>query len=351
MADDQQELLQDPTMRAWWLDSDEFPAGGSVADALRFCVRYAVLAPSGHNAQPWWFHVDGTSVTVGLDVTRGLPVLDPDDRESLMSVGAAAFTLRVALAHFGFPVDVSTWPDPTDPHACLRLDVSGPGGVDAELDTLFDAITRRRTSRAAFYERPVPDDVMRMLVADAEQEGAALSVVADQTRRLAVAELVSVADREQMSDRRFRRELASWIRPTHSHRLDGIHWHGSALAELLSAATPLVLRTFDLGDGEAARDHNLAVGSPLLAVLTTPADDRSAWLSAGQALGRVLLRAAASDLSVGYLNQPVEVEHLRPRLSETVRVPGVPQLLLRLGYGPLTPPQPRRPAEEVLGRA
>ncbi len=350
MNDSEREVLADPTLRAWWVDGSEFPAGGSVADALEFCVQYAVLAPSVHNTQPWWFRVHGTSITIGHDLSRGLPLLDPDDREALISVGASAFILRVALAHFGFSVTGSTWPDPTNPQACLRLDVSEES-VDVALMPLFDAITRRRTSRAAFDGRPAPDDVIRQLVADAAGEGATFHIVTDHASRQVLAELVSAADHEQMSDKRFRRELASWLRPAHSRRLDGIRWHGSGLEEVLSAAAPLVLRTFDVGDGRAAHDHQLAEASPTLAVLSTERDDRSAWLCAGQALGRLLLRATANDLSVGYLNQPVELAHLRPELAEAVNASGPPQLLMRIGYGPPPAAQPRRAVDKVLDRA
>lgn len=346
MVDDEQ-LLLDPALRCWLIDSSDFPAGGSVEDALRFCVRYAVLAPSGHNTQPWWFRVDGTSVTVGLDLARGLAVLDPHDREALMSVGAAALTLRVALARFGFPVRVSSPPVTEADRPCVRLDVSGTAPADVALSDLFDVITRRRTSRTAFDGRPVPDAVLLALGADARAEGAELTV-ASGAQRQAVAALVGDGDHLQMADKRFRRELAMWLRPAHSRRPDGMRWHGSALAELLSVATPLVVRTFDVGDGQAARDEKLTSGSPVLAVLSTTDDDQPAWLAAGQALARFLLRAAANDVQVGYLNQPVEVESLRPRLADALAVRGHPQLLVRLGYGHAAPPQPRRLLEDVL---
>jgi NADPH:quinone reductase-like Zn-dependent oxidoreductase len=49
-----------------------------------------------------------------------------------------------------------------------------------------------------------------------------------------------------------------------------------------------------------------------------------------------------------FLNQPIEVPALRPRLMDLVRAPGIPQLLLRMGFGPEVPPAPGRPLEDVL---
>jgi hypothetical protein len=87
--------------------------------------------------------------------------------------------------------------------------------------------------------------------------------------------------------------------------------------------------------------------APTVAVLTTRGDALADWLVAGQALARVLLTARAAGVSASYLNQPVEVPDLRPRVADLVRdaadpgVPGrrggmpadaTPQIVLRLGY-------------------
>jgi hypothetical protein len=111
---------------------------------------------------------------------------------------------------------------------------------------------------------------------------------------------------------------------------------------------PLVIRTFDFGKGRAARDRELATGSPVLAVLGTDGDTPADWLAAGQAAGRVLLGAQADGVSASYLNQPIEVDALRPRFSAILGRDGFPQLLLRMGYGPEIEPAPRRPLSEVL---
>jgi hypothetical protein len=48
------------------------------------------------------------------------------------------------------------------------------------------------------------------------------------------------------------------------------------------------------------------------------------------------------------LNQPIEVEELRPRLRDLLGESGFPQLLLRMGYGPEVDPTPRRTLQEVM---
>ena len=76
----------------------EFPEGADAAEKLTFLLRYAVLAPSGHNTQPWLFRVAGDAVELYADWTQALAVVDPEDRALTISCGAALFNLRVASA-------------------------------------------------------------------------------------------------------------------------------------------------------------------------------------------------------------------------------------------------------------
>ena len=84
-------------------------------------------------------------------------------------------------------------------------------------------------------------------------------------------------------------------------------------------------------------------------MLGTDGDSAREWLAAGQALGYILLCARAEGVSASYLNQPIEVAELRPRLAAAIGRPAAfPQLLLRLGYAGDRKPTPRREAAEVI---
>ena len=138
------------------------------------------------------------------------------------------------------------------------------------------------------------------------------------------------------------------MHPNRTKSRHGMPGYAFGSGELMSLTTPLVIRTFDMGSGRAAQDRQLAEGSPVLAVLGTETDTLVEWLLAGQALGRVLLRARAEGIDASYLNQPIEVPELRPRLRDMIGASGLPQLLFRIGYGPEVKPTPRRTADEVL---
>ena len=71
----------------------------SFGDAARVLLRFAVLAPSGHNTQPWRFAIRGLEFLVCAHPERRLPVADPKDRELM--------TNRLAASFFNLPVEVA----------------------------------------------------------------------------------------------------------------------------------------------------------------------------------------------------------------------------------------------------
>jgi hypothetical protein len=124
--------------------------------------------------------------------------------------------------------------------------------------------------------------------------------------------------------------------------------HG--MSDLAAAMQPLLLRLRNPARAEAERDRRRARGTRALVVLSTREDGPAAWTAAGEALQRVLLRATAAGLTASYLNAPIEVPSLRPLLREVLGEAGLPQIMLRIGYGLDVPATPRRPVDEVLRR-
>jgi hypothetical protein len=336
-------------LAAWNIDPSRFPVTGPAIEKARFAVGYAILAPSSHNTQPWRFIVDGDELLLCADRNRSLPHIDPFDRELIISCGAALFNLRVALAHFNVPFEITTFPQSSDPDIVARIAFPSLGPIFKDLAELFDAITKRATNRFPFSEENVPDAVIARLKSAVETEGVDAVFARTMNERERIAALIAEADRRQFNDSSFRRELAGWIHPSRSN--DGMPGESQGFYALTDFTTPIAamaIRTFDLGNGVAAAHQQLARGSPLLIILSTPMDNNEAWLAAGLGLQRMLLAAVKAGYSSSYLNQPIEVSDLRARLATAFGVVGYPQLLLRLGRGSAVPHSPRRPIADVL---
>ena len=70
---------------------------------IKDLIRYATLAASGHNTQPWRFRIGAGRIDILPDFSRRTPVVDPDDHHIFVSLGCAAENLALAAAARGRP--------------------------------------------------------------------------------------------------------------------------------------------------------------------------------------------------------------------------------------------------------
>lgn len=341
----------DPMTAPYAVDEREFPSGESPEEQFGFLLRYAILAPSTHNTQPWRFGILREGVELYGDYTRRMPVVDPGNREMLMSIGAALFTLRVAAERFGFDCRVSynESGDSERPLAFVSLSPRAPGtGGNEAMVSLFTAIPRRHTNRNPFLLSRVPESLLRH-VRGMETDGlAGVYVSADGRINTGVAELVASADRMQLADPAFRGDCAEWVRPNWTKKQDGITGAALGVSTIASALGPWTTRMLDVSLIRAAADKNLCCEAPGLVVIQSE-DAVPHWLDAGQLLQKLLLTLTREGLHHSYFNMPVQVPEFRLRLRALLGLSNWPQILLRIGFSLATPAlTPRRPVEDVL---
>lgn len=341
----------DPFKTPYEVDDQAFPLYDTVVEQLAFLVRYAILAPSSHNTQPWKFKVMADGIAVYADYARRLPVVDPGNRELLMSVGAAIMNLRVAAARFGFScsVEYNQSADSESPLAFLRLERSGSHpDADLKLAQLFPSITRRRTNRHPFLMARLPEQVVTAVTSYAHSRAVAVHFSRDGALNQRVADLIAEADRIQQSDPSFRKEVAAWIRPNFSKQADGMTGASFGVNDIASVVGPWATKTFDLGRIRAARDKNLCLEAPGLIVLSGE-DTVLQWLEVGETLEHILLTLTKNSVQCSFFNMLIQVPGLRAQLRSLLSLSAWPQLLLRVGYCLAEPPpSARRSVEEVI---
>ncbi len=326
----------------------DFPAAGTPAEQLRFLLNYAVLAPSEYNTQPWLFRVLDKEVELYIDRSRRLPVVDPDDRETMISCSAACLNLRIALRQFGYQETVEILIGDPILNLLARVRMGERRQATEEEHQLFYAIPHRRTNRQVFEDRDLPPSFLSTCESLAREEGVWLQVVQKEEEKRTIAELIVMGDRQQWADKRFRQELSAWLRPQTDERHDGLPGYASAKGNVAGPAGPLIVRTFDRGPQEAAKNRHLVAGAPVLAILGTGSDTPVDWFAAGQALEKVLLYATVQGIQTSFVNQPIEVGSLRSGLSILIGRKDFPQLALRMGYASAVLPTPRRSIHQVL---
>jgi hypothetical protein len=329
------------------LSSSEFPDAAPPSRQLEYLLRYAILAPSSHNTQPWRFRIRGPVVEIFGDFSRAMPAHDPDRRELVMSCGAALLNLRVAIRNFGLTATTELCPDSDRSELLARVQLVGRAPSGRTDHQLFKAIPDRRTARVPFEPRPIARALLYRWQRVAAYEDATVHMMESTEERQLLANLIVEGGRELNSNPEYRQELALWLRSNDAPGRDGLPGSSIGLGALSSRVAARVV--FPSGTDLARRDTDLVRQGPACFVLGTENDVVESWMTAGQALARVLLAAQSEGVSASFFLQPIQVPHLRRTLMQILPASvGYPQIMFRMGYAPRVPPTPRRPLSEVV---
>ncbi|MGE0462732.1 MAG: hypothetical protein AB7Q16_15315 [Vicinamibacterales bacterium] len=322
----------------WDLDPDDFPRDGSEADRLRFLVRYALLAPSTRNTQPWRFRVTADCVELHLDLSRWQRIADADQREMFISLGCALENLLIAATHFGYRTAADYLSGVDDETPVVRVRFESGGVVGAVPDPRFEAITRRRTNHGVYDGTPVSREELELLCESCTEPGLKLHWITDEAGRARVDALVMRADAVLLSDAEYRRELGEVI----GSGALGAPW---LIATLGRFAVSYLMPASSFSKA----DHKALMSSPAIGVICAPASTRQAQVRVGQVLERLYLAATYRGLSLQPVSQILEVDETGDELGMLVAHAGVPIQPFRLGHASSSRTHtPRRALDEVL---
>ena len=324
--------------------------GPDLAERAGYLAEIAARAPSEHTTQPWRFTVAGQAIEHNADASRQL-MEDLAGREMIISCGAALFGLRLAVRSLGYQPEVDLFPEPSQRRLLARVRAGRRAPVTSDERAMLQAVPHRHTHRGAFDPGSLPAGLLERLRDDVAAEGATLVVIGDGPAYQQLTAILSSWSRwrdlypTSPAEIRTQAETLRWTREASSPARDGV----PAQAFPASAgreAGRLPQRDFDLGRGWG---FPMSGGppAPVTAIMATPGDDQESWLGAGQALQRMLLRAASQWVFARLQTQPLQSASVRAQIRGSLTPAESPQLLLELGVARTSRPTGRRPADEL----
>jgi hypothetical protein len=327
-------------INAWQVMESNFPCARDEAQRLAFLLRYAVLAPSSHNTQPWKFAIGRDEIVLFVNKDHWLRVADADQRELYTSLGCALENLLIAAEHFGYCHHVTYFPEPSNLQLVAAVEFLAAGTPASHRPPrLFEAISFRHTNHKPYEDRVVAADDLEGLRQAVVEGGVALYLTADLEVRRAIDRLANRADAQQFADPAFREELGYWI----DEGAFGTPW---LLAKLAQMATGYL----DLGGFAAKSEAEVLMNAPIFGLISSEENDRCSQVKVGQAFERIYLTATALGLRLQPLSQIVATPSTRDQLSALSPFKNrVAQQPFRLGYAEPEPAHtPRRTVEEVM---
>ena len=250
------------TRDVWNLSEQDFPGTSPIESQLLFLLRYAILAPSVRNTQPWTFQIEGNAVhlhrRVGAGAAGGRSYATGTPHQSRLRAGEPARrsgALRLSPRGGLLP--------PRRRRPARRHDHLFPGGAPmlARASIALRAILERHNDNSVYRSTPVPEEVCRPLQACQMEPELRLNLTDDHLFHRWIERFTLDADRQEFADPEYREELGYWIG-------QGV-LRGPGLAAKLGG---LAVARLDLGESVAEQDYKVVDSAALLGVISATDD-------------------------------------------------------------------------------
>lgn len=309
---------------AWSFDPAGFDRASDDGERMRFLTNYAVLAPSGHNTQPWRFRMDDHTLVIEEEPSRVLSVSGKLAAEPHISLGSCAETLILGGRAHGCVVEVEYSWEPA-PRAAVRL----AGATTAE-PAIGEGVRHRVSNRALYSEAPLPGVLVEQL-RDLAVGDARLHLLTDRSDIELVADLTAEATRRLMGEPSFRLELSEWVRSNVTRQCDGMPGFTQGMPTPPSLIARHVIRRIDVSKGQADKDSQRVRRSSALGVIVKTGSDEQAMFDAGRVYARSCVLAETCGIATSGIAAAVLDSSARDRLTERLVLSDQPIALLRLG--------------------
>lgn len=311
-------------------------------------VRYAAMAPSGHNTQPWKFFITEDTIVIKPDYSRRLPAVDPDDRELFISLGCALENLVVAAEHFGHDVEIEY--NLSKEYEEEIIVVIKRGNVIE--NSLFEQLTFRQTTRNEYNGKSVPEAEQDSITDFIRNDYVQNKIITDTSAIKKIIELVKEGNTLQFADDNFMDELKFWIRFSESEaeeKRDGLPSNTSGNPSVPRWIGKIVMDLFYSAKDQNEKDEKFIKSSAGIILFHSSRNDKRAWIESGRVYERFSLLTTKMNIKCAFINQPVELVELNKPLLNAMEVRGgYPQMLLRFGYSDAMPKSPRRKLEDMI---
>jgi hypothetical protein len=314
----------------------------------------ASLAPSGHNTQPWFIkYLEPYHWIIGNDKAKWLPAVDPEQRETILSIGAFIQNLEYAASHFGYDCrfELLAAANQDENLVDVKLDKS-TGNYQYDVSK----IKNRRTVRSNYLNTRLKKADLDFLTGEEPDFFSFIEKDTDAYNRL--NEQTIEANRVQANRDAAQAELSEWIRFSNADAAKYCDGLTPASMEVEGLAG-WILRNF-YGKSEVMkkgfRDQGVDKVKEQVArsagwmLITSKDNTVMSLLECGKRMQRLFLKIREKNIALHPMTQILEEAPFNREIGPALGIRDNIQFVLRMGYLDRYP-QPvslRRPVERFL---
>jgi len=318
---------------------------------IKHLLKYAILAPSTHNMQPWLFKVMKSSCVISYDPKLTLPQADAKGRDLYISLGCCIENLVIAAQYYNVFDSVNLFPK-TGKYSVAEVKFKNLGKRTSEnkkMKRLFSTITERVNSRGLFLKKTIKRSVVAQLLKLNTFSGLKLSLLEDGDQIIEMSKLTADGLRYAYKNPKFRKEMSGWVNSNLSSRNEGIPGYSLRMPFLLSLVFPTLVRNFNVGKQVGKINFVSMSSSSLVVVISANNDIKETWVNTGRLAERMMLFLQSNNVKTSIFVASVEMGDLYKKVQEITKTHLIPQFVFCAGYmGHNQKQTPRHPLETKL---
>lgn len=327
---------------AWRIDINEFSDKWSNKQKLLFFARFAILAPSGHNTQPWKISPKNDMLYIKQNPQRELTVSGKAAAEPYVSLGSFLETLRHAALGFGY-------------NLVINYDFKSQNIIMVELGAkttprvnLPNAIVTRSSNRTPFMTKNVPQNITKYCIENSLQHVTAV-VISNRDDIEFLAKQTSIATENIMRSKEFRKELSMWVRNNITKQHDGMPGFAQGMPMPPSLIARYVVKHINISGMQAKVDSQRVRDSGVIILLLVQETSPEAYFEVGRLYAQICIRATEKGYASSGVGASVIDANTRDDIVQKLKLIGMPGALVRLGKAKKTVRHtPRWPIESIL---
>jgi len=281
---------------------------------IKEILNYGVMAPSGDNSQPWYFKINGPTLSIFNIPERDNLVLNFQQSGSYMAHGGLIENCVIAASNLGCGSDVVVFPDEKNPDLVVRITFFKDQSV--KKDTLFQMIEKRHTNRRKYEIRELETKHRDSIVHTSNEVSGAKNILVKLVENPSTMSLLGPAgssiekvilENELLHSLLFKDVV--WSEKEEQKRRSGLYIETMEFNPVqkivfrLASSWKIItlLNKIGLSKLIAKEDGNLYSKGAAMGVIVLQQKSKESWIIAGRILQRVWLKATLFNLGL----QPV----------------------------------------------
>jgi len=302
----------------------------------REILYLASLAPSGHNTQPWSVkYMEPYHWIICSDKSKWLPVVDPTQRETILSIGAFIQNLEYAASNAGYNCQFTILAKTNQEEELIEIKLNKSGPTPS---FSIDKIKNRRTVRSNYLPDLLKTEDLTYLINEEQDFFHFIPSGAKEYQYL--NEQTIEANKIQSYRDAAEKELSEWIRFSSNDAKK--YCDGLTTASMEIEGMPgWIVRNFYRKNSvmkKSFRDKNIdnvikqVSQSAGWLLITSKGNEVVTLLETGKRMQRLFLKVRDKGIAIHPMTQILEEPLTNQSINQSIGISDSIQFILRMGY-------------------